>query len=129
MSRTNCRKFPILCTGSGSYYINSIIRDIITTQRSDRNTMKRFNQFLNYMWTHPDAFIRYRASDMILNVHSDASYLSAPKDAVGPVVTSSLAVYRAMETQSNLMGPFMSRAPYSSWLLHPQQKPNWEHSS
>ena len=31
------------------------------------------------MWTHPDAIIRYRASDMILNIHSDASYLSAPK--------------------------------------------------
>jgi hypothetical protein len=31
------------------------------------------------MWTHPDAIIWYRASDMILNVHSDASYLSAPK--------------------------------------------------
>jgi hypothetical protein len=31
------------------------------------------------MWTHPDAIIRYHASDMILNVHSDASYLSAPK--------------------------------------------------
>jgi hypothetical protein len=31
------------------------------------------------MWTHPNAKIRYRASDMILNVHSDASYLSAPK--------------------------------------------------
>ena len=28
------------------------------------------------MWTHPDAKIRYRASDMILNLHSDASYLS-----------------------------------------------------
>ncbi len=31
------------------------------------------------MWTHPDAIIQYRASDMILNVYSDASYLSAPK--------------------------------------------------
>jgi hypothetical protein len=30
------------------------------------------------MWTHPDAIIRYRASDMILNVHSDASCLAAP---------------------------------------------------
>jgi hypothetical protein len=30
------------------------------------------------MWTHPDAKICYRASDMILNVHFDASYLSAP---------------------------------------------------
>ncbi len=30
------------------------------------------------MWTHPDAKICYRAFNMILNVHSDASYLSAP---------------------------------------------------
>ena len=43
------------------------------------NTMKRVNHFLDYMWTHPDAIIRYCASDMILNVYSDASYLSAPK--------------------------------------------------
>ncbi len=53
----------------------------ISSQQSapTEKTMKRVNQFLNYMWTHPDAIIRYRASDMILNVHSDASYLSAPK--------------------------------------------------
>jgi hypothetical protein len=32
------------------------------------------------MWMHPNAKIRYRDFDMILNVHSDASYyLSAPK--------------------------------------------------
>ncbi len=31
------------------------------------------------MWTHLDAIIQYHASDMILNVHSEASYLSAPK--------------------------------------------------
>jgi hypothetical protein len=43
------------------------------------NTMERVNQFLDYMWTHPDVIIWYRASDMILNVHSDASYLSALK--------------------------------------------------
>jgi hypothetical protein len=41
--------------------------------------MKPVNQFLDYVWTHPDDFIRYCSSDMILNVHSDASYLSAPK--------------------------------------------------
>ncbi len=41
--------------------------------------MERVNHFLDYMWTHPDAIIWYHASDMILNVHSDASYLSAPK--------------------------------------------------
>jgi hypothetical protein len=43
------------------------------------NTLKHVNQFLDYMWTHPDVDIWYCASDMILNFHSDASYLSAPK--------------------------------------------------
>ncbi len=52
----------------------------IATQQTTptENTKKRVDQFLDYMWTHPDAKIRYRASDMILNVHSDALYLSAP---------------------------------------------------
>jgi hypothetical protein len=31
---------------------------------------------LNYCTTHPDATSRYHASDMILNIHSDTSYLS-----------------------------------------------------
>ena len=38
--------------------------------------MKRCRQIMDYMWTHPDAIIRYYPSEMILNVHSDASYLS-----------------------------------------------------
>jgi hypothetical protein len=46
--------------------------------KATENTMKRCKQFLDYMATHPDAKIRYYKSDMILNVHSDASYLSAP---------------------------------------------------
>ena len=33
---------------------------------------------LNYADTHPNAKIRYTASDMILHIHSDASYLSKP---------------------------------------------------
>jgi hypothetical protein len=31
---------------------------------------------LDYLATHPDATIRYHASDMILHIHSDACYLS-----------------------------------------------------
>jgi Reverse transcriptase (RNA-dependent DNA polymerase) len=37
------------------------------------------NKLLNYCATHPDATIRYYPSDMILKVHSDASYNSEPK--------------------------------------------------
>ncbi len=55
------------------------LSDIATQQAAlTENTKKRVDQFLDYLWTHPDA-IRYRASDMILNVHSNASYLSAPR--------------------------------------------------
>ncbi len=52
----------------------------ITPQQSvpTKNNKKRVEQFLDYMLTHPDAVISYRASDMVLNVHSNASYLSAP---------------------------------------------------
>jgi hypothetical protein len=46
---------------------------------STEETLAGVNQFLDYMWMHPYAKIRYRASDMILNVCLDASYLSAPK--------------------------------------------------
>jgi hypothetical protein len=43
------------------------------------NMMEHANQFLDYMWSHSDKVIQYRASDMILNVHSDVLYLSTPK--------------------------------------------------
>ena len=33
---------------------------------------------LNYSAMHHDATIRYTASDMVLHIHSDASYLSKP---------------------------------------------------
>ena len=33
---------------------------------------------LDYLATNPNATIRYHASKMILNIHSDASYLSEP---------------------------------------------------
>ena len=73
--------------GSFLYYARAVDPTIlmalsaIAAQQSapTEETLTRVNQFLDYMWTHPDAKIRYRASDMILNVHSDASYLSAPK--------------------------------------------------
>jgi hypothetical protein len=39
-------------------------------------TQAATNQLLDYWVTHPDASIRYHASDMILHIDSDASYLS-----------------------------------------------------
>jgi len=44
-----------------------------------KTTMDKLTQLLNYCATHPDAVIRYTASDMLLAVESDASYLSVIK--------------------------------------------------
>ena len=43
------------------------------------STMKKCKQFLDYAASQPDAIITYRASDMVMAIHSDASYLSEPK--------------------------------------------------
>eukprot|EP00804_Cyclotella_cryptica_P012525 CCRYP_017709-RA/>CCRYP_017709-RA protein AED:0.38 eAED:0.38 QI:0/0/0/1/1/1/2/0/312 len=53
----------------------------LATQQSapTQNTMSKIHQFLDYAMTHPDAMITYRASNMILAVHSGASYLSETK--------------------------------------------------
>jgi hypothetical protein len=41
--------------------------------------MRHTQQLLDYLATQEDAVLTYNASDMILAVHSDASYLSKPK--------------------------------------------------
>jgi hypothetical protein len=48
-------------------------------------TQAATNQLLDYLATHPDATIRYHASNMILKIHSDASYLlvSNPRSRLG----------------------------------------------
>ena len=53
----------------------------IATQQANptENTMKKVKQLLDYAATHPDAAVTYRASDMVLAAHSDASYLSETK--------------------------------------------------
>jgi hypothetical protein len=46
---------------------------------STKETMTRCKQFLDYAATHPDAIQTYKRSNMVLVVHSNASYLSKPK--------------------------------------------------
>ena len=44
--------------------------------RATEQTELRIKQLLDYLATHPSATVRYRRSNMVLNIHSDASYLS-----------------------------------------------------
>ncbi|MGL5499878.1 MAG: Ty1/Copia family ribonuclease HI, partial [Plesiomonas shigelloides] len=53
---------------------------IATTQaKATENTRKAAIRLLNYAASHPNATIKFIASDMQLKVFSDASYLSEPK--------------------------------------------------
>ncbi len=56
------------------------LSDIAADQaKPTQRTMKRCHQLLDYMHSNPNAVILFQASDMILNVHSDASYLSVSR--------------------------------------------------
>ena len=59
--------------------LHSLNTIAIKQNQPTKNTMKKVEHFLDYMHTYPDAIICYYASNMILNVHLDASYLTAPK--------------------------------------------------
>jgi hypothetical protein len=43
------------------------------------DTMQRTHHLLDYITTHPNAILSYAKSNMILQIHSEASYLSEPK--------------------------------------------------
>jgi hypothetical protein len=46
--------------------------------KGKERTLEKAYQVLDYLATHPNAVVRFRASDMVMNIHSDASYLSEP---------------------------------------------------
>jgi hypothetical protein len=54
--------------------------DVASTQSKPTQwTMDTLLHLLQYAATHPIVPIKFKRSDMVLRVHSDASYLSAPK--------------------------------------------------
>ncbi len=73
--------------GTLLFYARAIDSTLLTaigelaTEQSEgnQNTMAKLAQLLNYCATHPSATIRFTASDMLLAVESDASYLSVVK--------------------------------------------------
>ena len=54
--------------------------DIGTQQaKSTENKKMSTKRLLDYAATYPNAFVRFYASDMMLNIDSDAAYLVQPK--------------------------------------------------
>jgi len=70
------------------YYAHTIDSTLLTTlgtiatqhAKGTQATMEAITQLLNYCAMHPVATVCYHASDMILWIHSDASYLTTPID-------------------------------------------------
>ena len=72
--------------GSILYYaqaVNMMVLMALSTIASEQTkgterTLEKAYQVLDYLATHPDAKVQFRVSDMVLNIHSNASYLSKP---------------------------------------------------
>jgi len=73
--------------GSILYYARAVDMTVLMSLSSiaseqtkgTERTLEKAYQVLNYLASHPDAVVRFRASNMVLNIYSDASYLSKPK--------------------------------------------------
>jgi hypothetical protein len=71
-------------TGTLLYYARAVDPTLIMTinvleseqTQATTDTEDTVIKLLNYCTTHPETKLRYHASDMVLNIHSDASYLS-----------------------------------------------------
>jgi hypothetical protein len=96
-------------TGAVLYYARAVdstvllpLNDITTEQtKSTEMTQAATNQMLDYLATHRDATIRYHASDMILHIQSDASYLSVShaQSRLGGMFFPGQQIPRARNTQ------------------------------
>ena len=95
-ARPNCNRQFTTCRTRGNYPRPKVIGSILYYERSvdstpcvalntlaseqahaAEKTIKNMKYMLDYLATNPNATVRFYPSDMILNVHSDASYLSA----------------------------------------------------
>ena len=83
----NDKRFVQEVTGTFLFYARAVDATMLTALSSlaseqcspTERTMEKVKQFLDYAASQEDAVITYRASDMVLAIHSDASYLSEPK--------------------------------------------------
>jgi hypothetical protein len=73
--------------GTLLYYARAVDNTLLVTlsslasrqSKATQLTDQDVNQLLNYCHTHPEATLRFRASDMLLKIHSDAGYLNESK--------------------------------------------------
>jgi hypothetical protein len=74
-----CGKFLYLGRAIDSTLLCPISALAAQSSNPTKDTMRCATRLLDYLGTQEEAILTYNASDMILAVHSDASYLSEPK--------------------------------------------------
>ncbi len=74
-----CGKFLFLGRAADSTILCPIGAIALQSSKPTEDTMQQTLQLLDYLATQEDAVLSYHASDMVLAVHSNASYLSEPK--------------------------------------------------
>lgn len=74
-----CGKFLFLGRAVDGTLLMPISAIASQTSEPTEDTMKQTQQLLDYLATQEEAVLTYNKSNMILAVHSDASYLSEPK--------------------------------------------------
>ncbi len=67
-------------------------------------TLEKAYQVLDYLATHHDAMVQFWASNMVMNIHLDALYLSEPNARSRACGHFSWDPYQQMGNPSNLMG-------------------------
>jgi hypothetical protein len=74
-----CSKFLFLCRAVDSTLLCPISAIALQSSKPTEDTMQQTLQLLNYLAMQEDTVLSYHASNMVLVVHSNASYLSKPK--------------------------------------------------
>ncbi len=74
-----CGKFLYLGRAIDSTLLCPISALAAQSSNPTKDTMRCATQLLDYLGTQEEAILTYNASNMILAVHSDSSYLSEPK--------------------------------------------------
>jgi hypothetical protein len=110
-------------TGSVLYYARAVdltvlmpLNGIAMEQtKATEKTQAATNQLLDYLATHPDATIRYHASDMILYIHNNTSYLSVSnaRSRLGGL----FVLGNKPPEQDTLNGSILNVASVIKWLV------------
>jgi hypothetical protein len=74
-----CGTFLFLARGIDGGILPALSTLALQQAQPTKNTMKLCKLFLDYMTSQEEPILTYKASNMVLAVHSNASYLSKPK--------------------------------------------------